>query len=115
MCGFTAFTPDLLVFFPKKYDGTVNDFCDICVVKRRYPLVKCKVCGEVAYSKEDLHHFVRRTGTIYGRGHLCWECLKKKNERIYNKRRDRLIKILAEMAYDEYLLNCLKKSGFIKH
>jgi len=115
MCGFTAFTPDLLVFFPKKYDGTVSDFCDICVVKRRYPLVKCKICGAKAYTEGDLKHFVPRTGTKHGRGHLCLECQERTNNRAYEKRRQRLLKTLAEMAEDEYLLNRLKRSGFLKH
>ena len=115
ICGFTAYTKDLLDFFPKKRDGTLKDFCTICDVMYKHPLVVCKVCGLKAYTKEDLKHFVPRPSTKHGVGRICWTCYKEKNERAYNKRRDRLLKLLAEMANDEYLLNRLKRSGFINH
>lgn len=113
MCGFIATTRDMLVFFHKKYDGTISDFCDICNVRRRYSLVKCKICGLKAYTQEDLRQFVTRIGTKHGRGLLCLKCQKRTNVKAYEKRRQRLLKILAEMAQDEYLVGCLRRSGYV--
>ena len=110
MCGFTAYTRDLLVFFPKD-----KSYCTICDVMRKHHLVVCKICGLRAYTTEDLKRFVPRYGTKHGRGHLCLECQERTNNRAYEKRRQRLLKTLAEMAEDEYLLNRLKRSGFLKH
>ena len=44
------------------------------VLEGAEPLRVCRYCGDAAYTKEDLEHFVKRKKCLHGRERLCKAC-----------------------------------------